>query len=251
MSSFSQNWVNPEILTAWAKMQRELEPAEKNAKNPHFRSTYANLTEIFRVGKKALYENGFCFSQHAETTPIGVEVETIIWYVKTGDWMSSRLTLKPMNDDPQKAGSCITYAKRYALAAILGIETEDDDGNDASDRNNSGGGIWKTDQKNNQVSDQNQTNQKPQPETSPPENKPEANRQPGMVTEKQIKRLFAIAKQNGWTDPEIKQFMKDSWNIESYSDLHYKKYNQLIELISKPKTLPEIQIGDLPPEIPF
>jgi hypothetical protein len=42
------------------------------------------------------------------------------------------LVMKPVKDDPQGVGSCITYARRYALAAIVGVAPEDDDGNAAS-----------------------------------------------------------------------------------------------------------------------
>jgi hypothetical protein len=34
--------------------------------------------------------------------------------------------------DPQKLGSAITYAKRYALQALFALPSEDDDGNKAS-----------------------------------------------------------------------------------------------------------------------
>ena len=41
--------------------------------------------------------------------------------------------MKPQKNDPQSMGSCITYAKRYQLAALLGIcESVDDDGNKAT-----------------------------------------------------------------------------------------------------------------------
>jgi len=50
----------------------------------------------------------------------------------SGQWLSSELLLKPVKADPQAAGSCLTYARRYALQAIAGIPSEDDDGNAAS-----------------------------------------------------------------------------------------------------------------------
>jgi hypothetical protein len=52
---------------------------------------------------------------------------------KSGEWLGSHFTMKPMKNDPQGIGSCITYMRRYALAAILGLNIdEDDDGNSAS-----------------------------------------------------------------------------------------------------------------------
>ena len=50
----------------------------------------------------------------------------------SGQWISEALVMRPVKDDPQGVGSCITYARRYALAAIAGVAPEDDDGNAAS-----------------------------------------------------------------------------------------------------------------------
>jgi hypothetical protein len=44
------------------------------------------------------------------------------------------LTMKPVKSDPQGIGSCITYARRYSLAAMVGVAPEDDDGNAASQK---------------------------------------------------------------------------------------------------------------------
>jgi hypothetical protein len=55
---------------------------------------------------------------------------------KSGEWLGSHFTMKPVKNDPQGIGSCITYMRRYALAAILGLNIdEDDDGNQASGNN--------------------------------------------------------------------------------------------------------------------
>jgi hypothetical protein len=45
----------------------------------------------------------------------------------SGEFISSKLTLKPVKDDPQGRGSCLTYSRRYAYAAILGLVSDDDD----------------------------------------------------------------------------------------------------------------------------
>jgi hypothetical protein len=62
----------------------------------------------------------------------------------SGEWVRGNIPLKPMrqvkdkgweaSDDPQSYGSCLTYARRYAMAAITGVATEDDDGNAATGR---------------------------------------------------------------------------------------------------------------------
>jgi len=63
-------------------------------------------------------------------------MSTILMH-KSGEWLGSHFTMKPVKNDPQGIGSCITYMRRYALAAILGLNIdEDDDGNSASGNNN-------------------------------------------------------------------------------------------------------------------
>ena len=58
-------------------------------------------------------------------------VETIILH-SSGEWVSNEFMLKCSKNDPQGMGSAITYARRYAYQSVLGIPSEDDDGNNAS-----------------------------------------------------------------------------------------------------------------------
>ena len=56
----------------------------------------------------------------------------------SGEWISETVTVRAMKDDPQGLGSALTYLRRYALAAVVGVTaTEDDDGNAASTPANS------------------------------------------------------------------------------------------------------------------
>jgi len=54
----------------------------------------------------------------------------------SGQWMRSSLLVQPKDDTPQAMGSALTYARRYALTAIVGVAQVDDDGNAASGRSN-------------------------------------------------------------------------------------------------------------------
>ena len=51
----------------------------------------------------------------------------------SGEFISEVVTTRSQKDDPQGLGSALTYLRRYALAAVVGVTaTEDDDGNAAS-----------------------------------------------------------------------------------------------------------------------
>jgi hypothetical protein len=63
--------------------------------------------------------------------PEVVIVETMLAH-SSGEWVRGKVAMKPVKNDPQGVGSCITYARRYSLAAIVGVAPEDDDGNQAS-----------------------------------------------------------------------------------------------------------------------
>lgn len=118
-----------EISKALVAFQSEVETIKKSAKNPFFKSKYASLADILNVIREPLAKNGLAFAQF----PTGnSELETIIMH-ESGEFISSSCQMQPAKNDPQAIGSAITYMRRYALGAILGLNIEgDDDGNAAS-----------------------------------------------------------------------------------------------------------------------
>lgn len=120
--------------TAFVAAQAEIETAPKDKVNPHFKSRYANLTAVADACRAALAKHGLGVLQAPGFADGRLRMTTRILH-KSGQWMESDLDLKPKNDTPQDIGSAITYARRYALGAMLGVMTEeDDDGNAASGR---------------------------------------------------------------------------------------------------------------------
>lgn len=107
----------------------------KNSSNPAFKSgpnngpsKYAGLAHILEGIAGPLGECGLGFVQF----PDGDGLTTRLLH-KSGEWMQASLTMRPTQNTPQAHGSAITYAKRYALVAILGLRIDgDDDGNAAS-----------------------------------------------------------------------------------------------------------------------
>ena len=99
----------------------------KNANNPHFKKSYADLNAIIEAVEPILLENGLLLLQ-----PIhGNSVCTQIIDVESGNMMESCMDL-PTGIDPQKMGSAITYYRRYTLQSILSLQAVDDDGHSAS-----------------------------------------------------------------------------------------------------------------------
>ena len=128
-----------EIAAALAKAQGAMRGAVKDAKNPHFKSSYADLASVWEACREALSGNGIAVMQPTAFDGQMVEVETILAH-SSGQWVASVLRIRPMKPDAQGIGSAITYGRRYGLAAMVGVAPEDDDGEAAVGRNGNGNG---------------------------------------------------------------------------------------------------------------
>jgi hypothetical protein len=121
-----------EIYTALIQAQSEFRIAIKDVKNPFFKSLYADLESIVNAVQPALTKNGLGFIQPISLVD-GLMVITTTIIHTSGQSISSIYPIDPVKKDPQGYGSAITYARRYALSAMLGVVTgDDDDGNAAS-----------------------------------------------------------------------------------------------------------------------
>ena len=120
------NWsINLKIF----RIQNEIEAIIKDAKNPYFKSNYADINAMLEQLQPLLNK----YKVVIEQPMIDGKVFTILTCVETGDSKQSCLELQPLSD-PQKLGSVITYYRRYTLQGLLGIRTKDDDANAASGR---------------------------------------------------------------------------------------------------------------------
>lgn len=125
-----------ELAIALCKAQAQFGPLRKGADNPFFKSKYADLSSVIDVAREPLYEMGLSFTQTMDDSDSGsVIVETTLMH-SSGQWITGRLKMPTAKSDPQGYGSAITYARRYALQAILGLAAEDDDAEGAMQRGN-------------------------------------------------------------------------------------------------------------------
>jgi hypothetical protein len=120
------------IAPALVAAQKAITFATKDAKNPHFKSTYADLPAVIDAIKPALNEQGIMFLQAPSPSEPGTLALTTRLVHSSGEWIEDTATVPLPKNDPQGYGSAMTYARRYALAAITGLYQDDDDGNAAS-----------------------------------------------------------------------------------------------------------------------
>jgi hypothetical protein len=128
------------LAAALAIAQGQIDAASKGSVNPYFKSKYADLNALREAIREPLAANGLSIMQFASTHNDSVSVETVLAH-SSGEYVSNTLSLpvgrkfdkegNPLPLDVQSIGSAITYARRYALSAILSLAADDDDGNAA------------------------------------------------------------------------------------------------------------------------
>ncbi len=119
------------IADALAKAQAQIRAAAKDRENPHLRTRYATLASVWDAAREALTSNGLSVTQPSS---FSMEKKTVLVVTvllhPSGQWIRNELELPVAQATPQGIGSVITYARRYALSAVVGIapddETEDD-----------------------------------------------------------------------------------------------------------------------------
>ena len=117
------------LANALCNFQGAVEKIKKSEVNPFFKSKYADLSAILDVIRQPLTDNGLSFVQFPKGK---YGLETMLMH-NSGEWMYESYEMEPTKKDPQGAGSVITYQRRYALGAILGLNIDvDDDGNSGS-----------------------------------------------------------------------------------------------------------------------
>ena len=114
------------LIAALAQFQAEVNPVPKTSENTFFKSKYADLATIVEHTRRLLTEKGLLVSQFPGIDDGKPTLVTVLAHV-SGEWMESETPLKLAKDDPQAQGSAITYMRRYAYCACLGIVADDDD----------------------------------------------------------------------------------------------------------------------------
>lgn len=129
------------LAAALVKAQSEIKPAALDGEGKiqtrtgrDYSYDYSTLNSVWDACREALHNNGLSVVQLTDDSA-GAEVVTVVTRLihTSGQWMEGRLSMKPTQPTPQAIGSCLTYCRRYSLAALVGIVSgEDDDAQEAS-----------------------------------------------------------------------------------------------------------------------
>lgn len=186
-----------ELAKALSKAQGEVKGAIKDSVNPHFKSSYADLESVWDACRQALSSNGLAVTQFLESVGSESAITTTLMHT-SGQWQRSTILMKPKSTDPQGVGSAITYYRRYALAAAIGINQTDDDGEASYNR------------------------QKPLPKPNVIPNiipNPTSNGSSSKISEKQRNLIWARLKNDlKLSDESARDFLKAATGKESSKD---------------------------------
>lgn len=116
------------------KLREKLVQPKKTASNPFFKNMYVPLNMVIDAIDKAAKGTGI---SHINMPVSGEKtIGTVVRIThESGEYIEFDPFMMPLEKNTaQAAGSALTYARRYALSAAFGIESDvDDDGNDASE----------------------------------------------------------------------------------------------------------------------
>lgn len=195
------------LAEALSKAQGAMKNAIKDSDNPFFKSKYADLASVSDACRNELASNGLAVTQLPEMKD-GKLVLSYVLMHSSGEWICGELEMNPVKNDPQGIGSAITYARRYTLAGIAGIATEDDDGNAASGKDGKDK-AKPTDNKSREsvtigASAQTLPLPPPRPNPNPPNGSGAA-----YISEPQCGRFIALCKKHNWSEEDAKKLLAD------------------------------------------
>lgn len=162
-----------EIAAALAAFQAEVKNPANTATNPFLKNKYAPLSEVLNAIRPIAAKHGLAIIQEPAVDHDSVTITTYIFHSSGQFIVSSPLVIQlGGKGTAQEIGAAVTYGRRYALSALLGVSSEDDD-----DANSISNAQPKTQQP--------QAKQPQQPDMVKP--KPA-----GVISEAQRKRMFAL-----------------------------------------------------------
>jgi hypothetical protein len=119
-----------DFAIAYSAAQGVLTNPPKNKVNPHFKSSYVDLSDGLDVIRKCFSKHGLSFIQGTSIVDGMIVLNTRIMHI-SGQWIESDYPVGGFGK-PQEMGSSMTYARRYALFGLVGVAGEDDDDGNAA-----------------------------------------------------------------------------------------------------------------------
>lgn len=116
-----------DLTLALLEFQKAAPVLERDAVNPHFRSKFASLEKVVETVRPRLNDHGLVLLQFPTVMADGsAGLRTVIVHAESGESVEDVMLLQTQKHDPQAQGAALTYARRYAIASILGLVADED-----------------------------------------------------------------------------------------------------------------------------
>lgn len=219
----------PQALLAF---QAEGVKLQKDAINPHFKNRYISLDSLMADVLPVLNKCGLVLLQLPTEVDGVPSLTTRLVHAGTGDAVEATMPLALQKVDPQSQGSALTYARRYALMAFLGlVADEDTDGRERPQRSAPGKA---------------EPSRRAAAEEAPGSAAAPANGTPAFATEPQRKRLFALAKEHGVDGPTLKAIVEKVTGQGSTAQIPRAKYDEVCVAVQTFQLAASLADGDVP-----
>lgn len=199
-----------ELATALAKAQAKLTGAKKDGLNPHYKAKFATLESVYEAIREPLAEQGLSVLQPTEFIGEKTFVRTVLLH-SSGQWIDGLYPVVVQKPDPQGLGSGMSYSRRYSLMAMIGIPASDDDAEAATGRPAP------------------MPFEKSAPKSAYAKEIPSLRPSSG-ISEKQVQRLWAIAKKHNVSKDQIKEIL-NKYGCEKTEQLKKEDYDNICEIL--------------------
>ena len=194
------------LAVSLVKFNSEVSKIAKDAKNPFFKSNYVTLDRLIEATRPILQENGLVVMQSPLSKEDGsIGIQTLLIH-ESGEFIESEpIFMKPAKaNDPQQAGSIISYMRRYSYQSILNLNTgEDDDANKSTGEENIKA----------KLNDKSYSNNK-------------------ELSEEQVKELYLVGYKAGYTYKKVDEAIKNNYG-KAVKDITIKEYENAIDGFQK------------------
>jgi hypothetical protein len=206
------------LFEALAKARVEFKVAKFDSKNPHFKNEFASLTSIDEATVEPLSKYGLAVTQQPYSDESGApRLFTILGHA-SGEWIGGDLKLILSKQDMQALGASVTYAKRYAKSAAIGVVSDkDDDGESAVSRSVS--------------QPAQQQNVQPAP-TQESQFVDEGERDDRLVSQAQAKMIYAKAKAKKIPDDKLKDILIQVSGVRETSQVPWMDVSKILNEIA-------------------
>lgn len=122
------------VLSKLMAAKQKIGTVKKDSKNPFHKSNYASLNAYIDASEDHLLENGLILLQAGNGSYTEPMIVATLFHPESGQWLKSYFPILNPKQDSQGLGASVTYMRRYSIATLLGLVSEDDDGETAVGR---------------------------------------------------------------------------------------------------------------------